>query len=369
MTFDHAAPVAARPAGPAATPVDEHAAAAAQPHRPVPVPGLALPRAEPVIRRLVSVRGRPGSDGTSLEQPAPTALDAEAEELIAAVDAKTGQAWGQVIKQPLFSQLSALANADGHISLWTEGVRDLMRTGSYPGLAAAEFGYAVESLCTHLLGASAAGWSLEYQVAAGRTRPDIVARKATRTIWLDLTAGSTVSHGHIYTSKNWQFGNVCPWPHAEITYPVLDFATLGVIKKNAVLEDAGKPIASDVDPAALNAEVAAAQKLLAARLENWKTRFPPAIRENVRTVRDYGTILADRDTPARAGFIGWLNDTFGTALQAGNVQDLRTAGSVLAALDMPPQTFGFVSTTTSKASGVAFLQSNDPNLLQPPTTS
>jgi hypothetical protein len=344
-------------------PGDDQATSPARPRAVVPLTGLA----RSPIQRRVSVRGRPGPGGLTLENPAPTTLDADAEKLITAVDAKTAQAWGQVVSQPLFTQLSALANSDGHIQLWVDGVRELMSSGRYPGLAAAEFGYAVESLCTHLLGASAEGWALEYQVAAGRTRPDIVARKGGQTMWLDLTAGSPGSHGHIYASKNWHFPNVCPYPHAEITYNVLDLGVQQVIAKNAALEHSGKPVATDVDPAALNAEVAAAQKLLADRLANWRARFVEVIRQEVRTVGKYGTIVADPDASARAGFLRWLNTTFETELSPDVTTDLRTAGSVLVALGMTPKWFGFVTTSASLAAGVAFLQSNDPHLLQPTT--
>jgi hypothetical protein len=333
---------------------------------PLPLAGLSRPRpgADATVRRRVSVRGRPGADKLTLESPEPAKLADDEEELIAAVDAKTAQAWGQVVKQPLFSKLASLRDADGHIRLWTDGVHDLMTTGKYPGLAAAEFGYAVESLCTHLLGSSAAGWSLEYQVAAGRTRPDIVARKDGRTMWLDLTAGSTGSEKHIYTSKAWHMGTVCPYPHAEVTYQVLDLATQGLIAKNAALEDSGNPVATDVDPEALDAEVKAAQQLLAARLEDWKKRFPPLIRQNVRSAGKYGD-APDRDARARKGLISWLNTAFGTALDADALTDLRTAGSVLVALGMGPETYGFVTASVSRAAGVAYLQANDPKLLQP----
>jgi hypothetical protein len=322
-------------------------------------------RAEDPIRRLVSVRGRYGVT-QALESP--TKLDDDVELLIQAVDAKTQQAWRQVLAQPLFSKLAGLASADGHIALWIAGVDDLRQVGHYPGLMAAEFGYAVESLSTHLLGSGAAGWTLDYQVAAGRTRPDIVARKDARTVWLDLTAGSTASSGHIYSSKGWHSPAVCPWPHAEITYPALDAATAGIIRSNAQQEAAGKPVSTDVDPEALEAEVAAARELLAARMANWKSRFPAAIREHMKAVRRQARPEVDRDTPTRAGLIQWLNTTFGTRLDPGSHEDLRTAGSVLAALDMTPTSFGFVTSTASAARGVAYLLSHDPDLLQPAAT-
>ncbi len=112
-------------------------------------------------------------------------------------------------------------------------------------VGAAQFGYAVETLATQLLGIAAAGWALSYQVASGNNRPDIVATKYDRTVWLNLTAGSPVSAAHIYRLEGWHDVSGCPSPHVEIVDDQYSPARLDAMPDNAELEQADKPKATE----------------------------------------------------------------------------------------------------------------------------
>ena len=232
-----------------------------------------------VIRRKVSVRGHAHhlqSDQT---------LGTDAEKLIAAIDAATAKAYGQVLNRPLFTGLEDLVKTDGHIGLWIERVNE--EIGGAAGAAtAAQFGYAIEALTTYLLGGDAEGWKLTYQVASGNTRPDIVASKGTDVMWVDLTAAPSAFH--IYTLKSWNNPRVCQFPHAEVTYAPLDGGTRSVIVKNATLEVSGKPLTSVVDAKALQEQVAEAGRRLRANRVRWASKYRESLKESAKTAASFG---------------------------------------------------------------------------------
>ncbi|MCW2525916.1 MAG: hypothetical protein JWM76_776 [Pseudonocardiales bacterium] len=395
--------------------------------RPVPVAGLAVrkvdatpPLTQPPtravstladdvqIRRLVSVRGHRDTLGAPLQSV--DKLDDDFEALIDAVDKMTTKAWSQVVNRPLFTGLEELAEASGYLAKWVENMREATDLGYAGKMGAAQFGYAVETLTTHLLGKTAAGWNLSYQIAVGATRPDIVATKGDRTVWVDLTSGSVHSHAHIYVLKEWNLPLVCPYPHAEVTYPAFETPLMNTMIANAKLEIAKTPKDGEVDAGALVAEIAAAREKLAANLIRWnKTYRGPLLRE-ARRADSFERGNFD-DEMARNSVYKWLNYEFGknyeltqsTSTRGGarrNIpkvsknpydrpaksygrgkpesedergirlweekgatakqdEDSREASSILTALKIDPSDYGFVITTLSRARGIAFLEEQD----------
>lgn len=367
--------------------------------RPAPLtlsPAHAPQDAPPeVIRRLVPRRGHAEHLAS-----ADTFHEADHNTLVKAVDDATQKAYAQILTRPLFTGLEALVATSGHLSLWVEKARAEADGTAPAGAASARlFGYAVETLTTHLLGGSREGWTLAYQVTAGATRPDVVATKDGRVMWLDLTAAP--SAGHIYTLKAWDSAKVCPYPHAEITYPELAAGTRAVLVANAREEIAGRPKAAAVDADALKAQVAAAQKQHAANLERWRAKYCAAVRQAVRDAPRADKAV--QDLARRNTVYDWLDRTFSgatfyreraprpsgpirkarhlstsrspydrpddsgestkTESPSATPEQARLAASILMALGLEPTTYGFLS-SASTAQGVAFLEEHDP-----PTTT
>lgn len=378
----------------------------------LPVPGLATPPrfaggptasapdAPPggasIIRRRVSIRGAHGpvdAFGQSLMNPAPTAFDQDAENLLTIVDTTTGTALHQIINRPLFTGLEELVEASGYLALWVRKMRDAVTRGYTAGLSSAQFGYAIETLACHLLGASQGGWTLDYQIASGSTRPDIVATKGHRQVWLDLTADSALSVAHIYTIKRWDRGTVCPHPHAEVVYPPMSGGVMATMIGNARLEMAGNPPAAQVDAHAIQASVRAAEAKLGQDIARWRTAYAARFRLEVSpsTVNRHGDTGTDPDGEARADVFTWFNRNLGTMYTshrrtvgaAGRGQRQRwargekprmaptrdvdpklssesaEAGSVLMVLGFNPAGYGIVDGTPSRARGIAFLTKLD----------
>ncbi len=360
-----------------------------------------------VIRRRVSVRGHPNhlQDGKF----------GNAEDLLDAVDAATTKAFGQVVSRPLFTGLEDLVATNGYIGLWVERVREELG-GAAGAATAAQFGYAIESLTTYLLGDSAAGWSLTYQVSAGPTRPDIVAKKGDAIMWLDLTAEPSARH--IYTLKNWHQPKVCPYPHAEITYTPFDGGTRAVVLKSGAAELSGKPNGTVIDPVALQQQVAAARLRLAANKKRWKEKYVPLLERKTNSALQARKLdPASADVRARNAVFTWLNQVFPKAApfdlvklddgggrrrprthtkvargpydrptarsfsrvtpeteeeaearrqreseqQQRETEQARLAGSILSALGVNPAVFGLWFASVSEARGIAFLQEQDPD--------
>lgn len=275
------------------------------------------PAAEGVIRRRVSVRGAHGPldlFGRSLMNPAPTAFDPDAENLLAIVDTTTGTALNQIINRPLFTGLEELVDASGYLTLWVRKMKDAVNRGYTAGLSSAQFGYAIETLACHLLGTSQGGWTLDYQIASGSTRPDIVATKGTRQVWLDLTADSALSVAHIYTIKRWDRSNVCPYPHAEVVYPPMSGGVMATLIANAKLEMAGNPPAAQVDAHAIQASVRAAEAKLRQDVARWRSAYAAPFRLEVSpsTANHRGDSGTDPDGEARASVFDWFNRNLGT---------------------------------------------------------
>jgi len=378
----------------------------------LPVAGLLTPRERPdgetpdvqtvppgaasVIRRRVSVRGAHGPldlFGRSLMNPAPTAFDQDAENLLTIVDDTTGTALNQIINRPLFTGLEELVDASGYLALWVRKMKDAISRGYTAGLSSAQFGYAIETLACHLLGTSQAGWTLDYQIASGSTRPDIVATKGTRQVWLDLTADSALSVAHIYTIKRWDRSNVCPYPHAEVVYPPMSGGVMATMVANAKLEMAGNPPAAQVDANAIQASVRAAEAKLRQDIARWRTAYAAPFRLEVApsTANQRGDSGTDPDGEARASVFDWFNRNLRTmytshrravgAAGRGRRQrwakgekprmaptrdvdpkltsESAEAGSVLMVLGFAPAAYGIVDGTPSRARGIAFLSKLD----------
>lgn len=356
----------------------------------------ATPEMASVIRRRVSVRGAHGPldiFGRSLMNPAPMAFDQDAENLLTIVDNTTGTALNQIINRPLFTGLEELVDASGYLALWVRKMKDAVTRGYTAGLSSAQFGYAIETLACHLLGAGQAGWTLDYQIASGSTRPDIVATKGTRQVWLDLTADSALSVAHIYTIKRWDRSNVCPYPHAEVVYPPMSGGVMATIIANAKLELAGNPPAAQVDANAIQASVRAAEAKLRQDVARWRTTYAAPFRMEVSpsTVNQRGDSGTDPDGEARADVFDWFNRNLGTmytshrravgAAGRGRRQrwakgqkprtaptrdvdpkltsECAEAASVLMVLGFAPAAYGIVEGTPSRARGIAFLTKLD----------
>lgn len=340
-----------------------NAATAALLARQRPPTRPAAPASAPLpVQRRVSVRGLFDSRGTYREVKS---LDTSTEQLITEVDQKTDQARLQVINRPMFTGLDELVRTDGHVDLWVRSWRTAASSplGIYPGQAASEYGYAVESLTTHLLGGSAAGWALSYQIAAGSTRPDIVATKGSVTAWLDLTADSAMSQRHIYTSKRWHDYRVCPYPHAEIVYPPVDLGAMGIMLANARLELKGKPPSSTINTKSISKRIKEAREKRERRVDKWKQRFGPAFGTKLQGVGKHRK-SADPEGAARAGVLRYLSVAGVRELVEGNVEDMRVAASVVVCLGRTPKTYGLQSWTGSRALGIAYLEKYAKTLTQ-----
>lgn len=280
----------------------------------------------------------------------------------------------------------------------------------------AQFGYAIESLATHLLSTSVEGWRLSAQVAEAGTRPDLVATKGNSTVWIDLTA--TGSAGHIYFSKNWHNRSVCPYPHAEVTYPSMDAGVGKVILANALKEINQQPNPTDIDADALRAQAQRAQREAEANMARWRRAHVPSLKREVSPVSAFDH---EKGNPTDAGrlsrneLFAWLNATFKPdqvfkkepdaarkrrrPRQHGNNsspyarprisyssqpaetdeefdarmavenqqrdeddRQRRRAASILMALGVSPTAYGLESVTGSAASGVIFLERYDPSV-------
>lgn len=387
--------------------------------RPVAVRGLSVTERAPV-RRMVAVRGRHGPvlpTGHTLEDPPPAAFEDDVEQLIKVVDDTTSQAMNQVINRPLFTGLAALVDASGYLTLWVEKMKEAVTKGYGTGRAAAQFGYAIETLTTHLLGDSAAGWALSYQVAAGSTRPDIVATKAGRTVWLDLTADSAHSAEHIYTTKQWHLSAVCPHPHVEIGYPPYSTGVMNSMIVNAKLEQAGKALPDQVDTAQLQAQVAAAERKLRKSLSRWRREYVASLTTAAVPADVYESDWPNADERARISVYRWMNahlrTTFLTTMEAAGdedhakygvrsmrgprtppmrgggaakgrptvdqqlataaadrkrrTDDATEASSILSALGVSMKPYGFVIGAPSRARGIAYLTELDARKAADPT--
>lgn len=351
-----------------------------------------------VVRRRVSVRG----DHTpadmfgqrQLIQPEPVAFDADVENLLTVVDNTTTTALQQILNRPLFTGLEALVDLSGYLTLWVRKMKDAVARGFAAGLSSAQFGYAIETLACHLLGASQGGWQLSYQIASGSTRPDIVATKGQRQVWIDLTADSALSVAHIYTIKRWHQSNICPYPHAEVVYPPLTGAEMMVMMANAKLEQAGQAPAAQVDAQALQASVQAAAAKLQQDVARWRGSYAAPFRMEVKpsAVNQRGDSGTDPDGEARAEVFQWFNRNMGTHYTSHKNSNLGARGrgqrqrwakgqkpkidpfqradpkltaesaeaaSVLMVLGIQPTQYGIVNGTPTQARGIAFLTKLD----------
>jgi len=290
-----------------------------RPAFPVPVPGLVRSRQAPisdspvtpaghgfgVLRRRVTARGECVDGAFTDVEEHDTAL----EKLIAEVDVKTDHARAEVLNRPLFTGLDTLRAADGYVARWVRMIgAEYDVPGSQVSLAA-PFGYAVESLTCDLLGATAKGWALTYQVAEAGTRPDIVAVKDRREAWIDLTADSSSSQFHIYATKSWNDPRVCPFPHAEIGYRPFDQASKKHALAGVALERAGTPRAAMIDVKALDASLKEAKRQHDEQVAGWKKKFQPKIKASVPSTRGD---VPNRDELKRSKTYGAFNTIFKT---------------------------------------------------------
>lgn len=105
-----------------------------------------------------------------------------------------------------------------------------------PNFIHARFGYAIEELSTAQLPANSNGLSINLQVAAGHTRPDIVLRDGAFDVaWIDITAED--SKGHIL-GKEGAGWKTRPFV-SEILYDSLDLNEVLAGMDNPMLQELG----------------------------------------------------------------------------------------------------------------------------------
>lgn len=88
-------------------------------------------------------------------------------------------------------------NDQGYLGLWARTAREYFNNPrEVPDFIHARFGYAIETIACSNLPPQYAGLSIDFQVAVGHTRPDIVLSHATDGVvgWLDITSIDSANH-------------------------------------------------------------------------------------------------------------------------------------------------------------------------------
>lgn len=88
-------------------------------------------------------------------------------------------------------------NDQGYLGLWARTARDYFNNPrKVPDFIHARFGYAIETIACSSLPSAYAGLSIDFQVAEGHTRPDIVLSHPTDGVvgWLDITSHDSANH-------------------------------------------------------------------------------------------------------------------------------------------------------------------------------
>ena len=110
------------------------------------------------------------------------------------VDSKVGAAVGIIDSDPTLKHVKI---DSGYIDAWQKTLREYMANpAQVPAFFFARYGYAVETIATHLLPSKHDDLDVLLQISYGHTRPDIVAQAPNGDeAWVDIT--SSASYGHI----------------------------------------------------------------------------------------------------------------------------------------------------------------------------
>jgi hypothetical protein len=298
----------------------------AEPHLPQPAAQPAAATA--VQRRVISETTKTSTTDTS-------AISSFVQQLNTAMQ----QAYLYVLHVP---ELGAHANLDGYTERWAELYRDYKQNKPAPLIAAA-FGYAIESLTTLVyLPNAPAGMVIELQGPRSGTRPDVILKRGTVDLaWLDLTADSASSRGHIWEKVGWQDVQHT----AELGYPPLDLSQIN-------------PTPNYTD----NVDLGAFKKR-----EHW-IKKQQGIRRHLwgnlrntfqRTGKRLDPIIAEREYPKR--IMAKLSDYFKVPLDPTSNDDQATAASLLTVMGVDPKTWKLMN-SVSRARGESFLLQHDPHL-------
>lgn len=130
----------------------------------------------------------------------------------------------------ILAKPDAVNAAGGYVDRWHDLYRRHMAGENVTAFIHTSFGYAVEALtCAKVTAgrlALPAGWRVDFQVAAGMTRPDIVVTddQGAEQGWFDIT--SSASTGHIFNKAGSQWKTRAYV--AEALYPALNLTDLQV---------------------------------------------------------------------------------------------------------------------------------------------
>lgn len=206
------------------------------PVRPMQPSGSAFPGVVQRVHANVTVR-RVDAFG-----PHAIAINAFIESVKVSID----KAYQYILQNP---GLGVLAQLDGHTTHWVLTWNTYLHSGTSQ-LAAAAFGYAIESLVS-IKGSPfrvtpPGGYDIVFQAVKGMTRPDIVlTHGGVEVAWFDLTASD--SPLHIFTQKvGWSTRTNI----AEITYPSTCITTL-----NSISTSLSTGISVDFDAREIDREI------------------------------------------------------------------------------------------------------------------
>lgn len=328
-------------------------------HRPATQ--AALPAATPRLHPVLGLQQRIGNRAVQRFLKRPPALQRDVPVYKFSEDEHAGpvqafvkdfndavqKAYTIVLHKPL---LEDFGEVDGHIEHWRETWRAYLARED-PPLTAAAFGYAVESMTGLLLPTPPEGYVVHPQQTRGGTRPDFVlGQKGGGDIaWIDITASD--SENHIYNKEDWNRA-----PHfAEVTYPSTNMETIRLV--------ASSPAASTfdykgIDPEAVKKQIAEAKDIHRNRQAFWQIKGDELFSGPLPRA---DPLLRDQIRMRHA--IGILNKYFGEQqLDSKDENHRRIAASILVAMNVNPNTYGFVLYSTSRSRGEAYLQENDPNI-------
>lgn len=296
-------------------------------------PRLPQPAAQPaattaVQRRVISETPKTSTADTS-------AISSFVQQLNSAMH----QAYLYVLHVP---ELGAHANLDGYTERWVELYQDYKKNKPV-SLMAAAFGYAIESLTTLVyLPNAPAGMVIELQGPRSGTRPDVILKRGTVDLaWLDLTADSASSRGHIWDKVGWQDVQHT----AELGYPPLDLSQINPTPNYT----------DNVDLAAFKKREHWIKKQQEIRRHLWgnlRSTFQ-------RTGRRLDPVIAEREYPKR--IMRQLSEYFNVPLSPENDDDRATAASLLTVMGVDPKTWKLMN-SVSRARGESFLLQHDPHL-------
>lgn len=213
--------------------------------------------------------------------------------------------------------LTGVTNNDtGYLGTWVTTFNQFLTEGTVPSFFYARYGYAIETIATHLFSQVALSpYTVSSQVTAGATRPDfVVSKDGAELAWLDIT--STASKDHI---KKKQGSGWSTKPYvAEILYNMpapSDF--LNTAKKGLTAEQLAALSAAD--------ETAAAEELA---YVNGRDSMSISITNAIdAAVAEKGEALSKKQTQEaiRKGCDELLEGTLGGKVTPKQTQSILTA--------------------------------------------